>query len=190
MIDGADERARCKVRQEVPEVLYADQPAPELSRADIDALVREGQALKGAGFERGTIRLCTHRTVEDPIHEMMIVHSRRSYIPPHKHLNKSESSYIIEGMADLVLFNDDGSIAQVVRMGDYASGRSFYFRLSEPIFHTMLVRSERVIFHEITNGPFRREDCIFASFAPARSADPATQASYLATLIAAADKFT
>ena len=44
-----------------------------------------------------------------------------------------------------------------------------------------MIRSERVIFHETTNGPFRREDTIFAPWAPEES-DEAAGARFLSSL--------
>jgi len=112
------------------------------------------------------IRLCTHMDIEDKIHEMFIVHKKNIYVHPHKHLNKIESFHIIEGKADIVLFDDLGNIVNVIKMGEYLSGNIFYYRLSNPIFHSLIIRSEVVIFHEITNGPLKSEDTIFASWAP------------------------
>jgi hypothetical protein len=34
------------------------------------------------------------------------------------------------------------------------------------IWHTLIVRSEFLVFHETTNGPFNREDTIFPLWAP------------------------
>ena len=51
-------------------------------------------------------------------------------------------------------------------MGDYKSGRKFYYRLSDPLYHFPYITSDFVIIHEITNGPFNRRDSIFAPLAP------------------------
>ena len=51
-------------------------------------------------------------------------------------------------------------------MGELRSGKTFYYRLSEPIFHTLIIRSEILVFHEITQGPFLREQTEFAEWAP------------------------
>lgn len=118
------------------------------------------------------MRLCAHPTGEDRIHEMLIAMDRTTYIRPHKHVNKSESMHVIEGSADAVFFTDDGAISRVVPLGDYASGREFYFRNSESVYHTLLINSDVLVVHETTNGPFNRADTIFASWAPEES-DPA-----------------
>ncbi len=78
-----------------------------------------------------------------------------SYIRPHKHPGKSEAFHIVEGEVDIVVFKDDGEIDQVVPLGRPGGGRSFYYRMSKPFFHTLIIRSDLLIVHEITNGPFR-----------------------------------
>lgn len=80
----------------------------------------------------------------------------------------------MEGQVDVVLFDDKGSIAQVIRMGDYASGRTFYYRLAIPVFHMLLIRSDIVVFHETTNGPFNRAETEFADWSPEEADTPAT----------------
>jgi cupin fold WbuC family metalloprotein len=54
----------------------------------------------------------------------------------------------------------------VISMGDYASGKTFYYRMATPIFHTLIIRSEILVFHETTNGPFDKTASLFAPWAP------------------------
>jgi cupin fold WbuC family metalloprotein len=143
------------------EVLFADAPLSTLSRDDIAWL--QARAAKTA---RRRIRICTHPDSGDPLHEMLIVHTRETYVRPHKHANKSESFHVITGEVDVVLFEEDGAVGQAIRMGDYASGKHFYYRLNEPRFHTLLIRSDLLVFHEVTTGPFRRDGTLFPPWAP------------------------
>lgn len=143
------------------EVLAAGPGVLQVGRDDVDEL-RD----RASQSDLGRARLCAHRDPGDPLHEMLIVLRRDSYIRPHRHPGKSESFHVVEGLVDVVIFEDDGAVSQVVSLGDYASGRSFYYRLSDPLFHTLIIRSEEVVIHEITNGPFRREDTVFAPWAP------------------------
>jgi cupin fold WbuC family metalloprotein len=110
-------------------------------------------------------RLCAHGSVEDPLHEMLIVVDQDSYIRPHRHPGKTESMHVIEGVADLVIFDDDGTIADVVPIGDYASDRVFYYRMNAPLFHSLRVRSDKLTVHETTNGPFNPSETEFAPWA-------------------------
>ena len=152
------------------EVLYTDDPIVQVSRADI-------QGLKQAALSnpRRRIRLCGHRNINSTLHEMLIVHTKGTYVHPHKHLNKSESFHVVEGIADIVVFDDSGKVTAVVPMGDYASGRKFFYRLSDPWFHTLLITSEFFVFHETTNGPFVKADTVFAQWAPEDKDDGAGQ---------------
>jgi len=38
--------------------------------------------------------------------------------------------------------------------------------MEEPVFHTLIIRSDVLVFHETTNGPFDRKDTVFAPWAP------------------------
>jgi len=97
---------------------------------------------------------------------MLIVHEKSCYVRPHKHIGKIESFHIIEGQADVILFDEDGNIKKVISMGDYSTGLKFYYRMPPNNYHTLLIKSDVLIFHEVTNGPFRSEDTIFAKWAP------------------------
>lgn len=137
-------------------------PIVTVTRRMIDQLeaVAAAQPLKRA-------RLCAHRSSEDPLHEMLIVLARGTYIRPHRHFGKSESFHVIEGTCNLVLFDDMGDIQRVISLGTYESGKIFFYRLSEAMYHTVLVTSERFIIHETTNGPLRPHDSEFAVWSPA-----------------------
>ena len=115
---------------------------------------------------RHRARICAHKTDEDALHEMLIAISEKSYIHPHKHLGKSESFHIVEGIVDVVVFDDLGEIIEVIELGDSRSERNFYYRLSESSFHTLLIRTDFLVVHEVTNGPFLREGTVLADFAP------------------------
>lgn len=111
-------------------------------------------------------RFCAHRVSSDVLHEMFIVLERDSYVRPHKHVGKAESFAVLEGEADLVMFDEDGTLRQVVPLGPPGGGRIFYYRLANPLYHTFVIHSSRLLFHEVTSGPFRREDTLFAPWAP------------------------
>lgn len=131
---------------------------------DLRALQRLSQIAKNT--KRARLRLCAHQNDEDPIHEMFIVHPKRAYVPPHKHLNKSESILILSGNCDYFIFSDQGEVKEKLSLGCVASGDSFFFRLQEPLFHTLLIHSPELIFLEITKGPFLRHDTVLADWAP------------------------
>ena len=162
-----------------PEVLTAEGPLVRLAGADVEILKQ-----KAVTNERTRIRLCAHATVEDPLHEMFIVHQKDTYVRPHKHLHKSESAHIIDGSVTWVIFDEAGNVTDAIPMGDYHSGRAFYHRMSGAYYHTLLIHSDWLVFHEITNGPFDRADTVFASWAPDIS-DLAGQEAFMARVASA-----
>ncbi len=113
---------------------------------------------------RGRARICAHRGPSDTLHEMLIAIRSDSYIRPHRHHQKVESFHLVDGSVDVVVFNDDGSIADVVELSTQGN---FYYRLDSPRYHTLLIHSPVLVIHEITNGPFDAAQSDWAPFAPA-----------------------
>lgn len=163
-------------KQTSAEVIYSDEPIVKVTAADIRWLKEQAKR-----NPRRRIRLCTHRDITDALHEMLIVHGREVYVRPHKHLGKPESFHVIEGTVDVVVFEEDGSVRDVIQMGEYASGRAFYYRISDPLYHTLFIRSNVLVFHETTTGPFIRAESVFAPWAPEENDHPGRSA-FLARL--------
>jgi len=143
------------------DILYAQDPVITLDKIKLNALRKEADS-----SSRQQSRLCTHINESDDVHEMIIVHKKDMYVRPHKHINKMESLHMIEGEMDLVLFDDNGKVTEVITLGDYRSGHTFYFRFNHAVFHTVIIKSELAIFHEVTKGPFVRSENVYAQWAP------------------------
>src|SRR3989338_2027561 len=97
------------------EVYYNEDEILRVTSADI-------QFLKAKAMEnpRRRCRLCAHRTPDDALHEMLIVHTSATYVRPHKHPLKNESFHVIEGLMSVVIFDEEGRIRDVIEMGEYA----------------------------------------------------------------------
>ena len=162
--------------QHTPEVFQTTGGMVQVKAEQLDAV-----KAAAAASSKQRARLCLHPGSDDALHEMLIVLNRGTYIRPHRHATKCESFHIIEGELDIVLFRDDGTIHEVVRMGPYLSGKAFCYRLMEPRFHTVLVHTPYVLFHEITNGPFDATASEFAPWAPAEG--DTTCEAYIAGLM-------
>jgi cupin fold WbuC family metalloprotein len=162
-----------KTKAESAEVLYSLDQIVTVDGRTIEELKRDADK-----NPRQRIRLCAHRSVDDRVHEMIIVHGKDAYVRPHRHIGKTESFHVIDGFADAVFFDDTGEITQVISMGPVSSGHTYFYRIADPIYHTLLIRSDAIVFHEATTGPFRREETGFAPWAPDES-DPAKVAAYL-----------
>ena len=124
-------------------------------------------------------RLCAHPAPEADQHDMLIASHRDTYVAPHRH-PKSESFLVIEGEADLLLFEADGRLARRITMGPAKSGLPMFYRMPAGRYHSLAIRSEVLVFVESTRGPFSRQDMEEAPWAP-----PATDADAGRTYIAA-----
>ena len=150
-----------KLHRVSDEVFVAAEPIVRLGSEDIAFLKQ--QAISNP---RKRARICAHADNDDALHEMIIAIASASYIRPHRHIGKSESFHIVHGSADIVMFDDAGSITDVIELGEPESGRSFFYRLSDSRFHMPLSCSDMLVIHEVTNGPFDRDRTIMAPFAP------------------------
>lgn len=156
-----------------PEVYVAQNRVVTVSHADLAAFQE-----MAAGNPRHRARLCAHKENANRINEMFIALTGEAYIRPHRHLNKSESFYIIAGTATVIFFNSTGLIEEALDIGDYGSGRPFCYRIEDSRYHTQIVTSESLLVHEVTNGPFNPADTEWAPWSPDES-DPALVRAYL-----------
>ena len=163
-------------KKESDEVYLSKQTPVALDKTDIERLVN-----LAAKNIRQRVRFCSHSIPLEPVHEMFIVHPKGAYVRPHKHLNKSESMLVLEGEVDYVIFEEYGTVENVISMGDYLSGNPFYHSICPELFHMLLIRSEWLVFLEITKGPFIKEDTIMADWSP-EEADELSVKKYLENL--------
>ena len=154
-------RLSLKYTFENEEVLYTRENITQIALADIENLIIMARETK-----RKRIRICAHPSPDNPVHDMLIVHFYDTYVRPHRHLNKDETFHIIQGELKVVIFNDDGAIKDIVNMGEYGSGKTFFYRMSKSYYHTVIPISEIAVFHETTKGPFSLKDTKFPSWAP------------------------
>jgi cupin fold WbuC family metalloprotein len=177
-------RAALRVVQESPEVFTSDEAVGRFGQAEMELL-------RGAipHAPRRRVRICMHKSVDDRHHEMFIMFYRDSYVAAGKHLGKDESVVVLEGKADLVLFDEAGAITDVISLGDGTAALPFYFRTPRERYHTWVLRSDIFAVHETTEGPFRRTDTIFAPWSPGEVDDPTVVQNFQTRLEAQATAF-
>ena len=144
-----------------PEVYHSTENFFSLSKEDINKLINLAKK-----NPRNRVRYCSHSSSQDTLHEMFIVHPKDAYVRPHKHIDKIESMLVISGEVDYIMFDDNGNIDNVVKMGDFESTKPFYKTTRKDKFHTLMIKSEWLVFLEVTQGPFIKEDTIFAEWSP------------------------
>jgi len=146
------------------EVYHSKEDFFSLSKEDTNRLISLAK-----NTTRGRVRYCSHSSDQESLHEMFIVHPKGAYVRPHKHLEKIESMLVIDGEVDYVVFDNDGNVDNVVKMGSYESKKSFYQTIRKNKFHTLVIKSEWLVFLEITNGPFDKENTVYAEWSPKES---------------------
>ncbi len=150
-----------RLRRLSDDVFVADAPIVRLGQTELDLVRRQA-----AASPRKRARICAHHENSEAVHEMLIAMAADSYIHPHKHLDKGESFHVVEGQVDVVVLDDDGQVSDVIEMGEIDSGRSFFYRFSDRRYHTLLIRTDMLVVHEVTRGPFDPEATLLAPFAP------------------------
>ena len=160
-----------------PEVIYSDGGFFAANRATIAFL--KDQAREAP---RRRCRLCFHADATAAQHEMLIVMHFTSYVRPHRHVGKLETLTVVEGNCDALLLDNAGKVTDVVAMSSAGEGGSFFYRMPEGVFHTLIFRSEWVVFLETTIGPFDRDMTEVADWAPPET-DAAGGRAYLSRLM-------
>ncbi|HEY7338979.1 MAG TPA: WbuC family cupin fold metalloprotein [Bryobacteraceae bacterium] len=116
-----------------------------------------------------------HSSAEDNPHRFLNVLLKGTYIRPHRHADppKSESFVVLEGAADVILFDDDGAVTARYSLGaESPEGRLWGIDIAPGVWHTILPRTARAVCFEVKPGPWRpASDKEFAPWAPAED-DP------------------
>ena len=100
-------------------------------------------------------RLNLHRSENDLVQEMLIAVCDDSLNPPHRHVGKTESLHALEGRARIVFFDGEGTVTREIEIGGPGTDLPRLYRLSAPLWHTVIALDPIVVVHEILTGPFR-----------------------------------
>ncbi|MCJ2164134.1 MULTISPECIES: WbuC family cupin fold metalloprotein [unclassified Pseudodesulfovibrio] len=163
------------------EVLYSEDRYPYVTGADLDTLVE-----LAAETKRKRIRLCTHSDGDSKLQEMFIVHEKSAYVRPHKHTDKDECLHVHRGRADMIFFDGEGAVTDVIALGEISGPDAFSCRVPAGAYHMLIIRSDVLVFSEATTGPFDRDNMIFADWAP--EAEMPESWEYVAEISARIDK--
>jgi cupin fold WbuC family metalloprotein len=149
-------------------------------------VVNEGMIafLKGLArtVPRRRARFCAHLSPDADQHDMLIVSHRDTYVSPHRHLGKAETFCILEGIAEIILFHENGEVQKTLKMGPASSGLPFFYRMPPGQFHSLFIESELLVFLESTKGPFTLADREHATWAPDPD-DAENGKAYIASIV-------
>ncbi len=109
------------------------------------------------GTSRKRISICTHKDVNDPLHEMFVCYTKETSVGIHKHVGKDESFQVLEGELSFILYNDHQDVDALILMqaGDYV-------RVPKDRFHSIVLHSVYCILKVTTTGPFERDKTVWA----------------------------
>ncbi len=164
------------LREEAPEVIYSDGTFRAADPATIAVL-----KARAAASPRRRCRICFHHSPDATQHAMLIVMHQSSYVQPHRHIDRSETLTVLEGFADAILFDSNGAITTAIAMSPATAGGNFFYYMPQGVFHTLIFRSEWLVFLETTAGPFDRANNEAAPWAPSET-DLAAGYAYLSKL--------
>jgi cupin fold WbuC family metalloprotein len=152
----------------------------------IDEDLFDQVALRAQSVSRRRMNHNFHAGAEDNPHRFLNVLLRGTYIRPHRHLDppKSEAFLVLEGQAEVIVFNEEGAVTARYLLGAVVNGgKRWGVDLAPGVWHTVVALTERVICYEVKPGPWEpASDKEFATWAPTES-DPAAP-RYLETLLA------
>ncbi|MGA9598882.1 MAG: WbuC family cupin fold metalloprotein [Methylocystis sp.] len=141
----------------------------ELIVVDADWIERVKDAARAEPLRRARLNL--HHSEDAAVQEMLIAFCDDSLIPPHRHIGKSESLHALEGRALIVFFDDEGAITRDLVIGAAGTGLPSLYRLAASHWHTVIPLDDMVVIHEVTTGPFRREEGPAPSWTPKGEAE-------------------
>ena len=117
-------------------------------------------------------RFCFHQNTEVELHDIIIAYDSSTYIPPNKHIGKSESLVVLEGEIDFFLFNENGKVYDYCRISSSDPSKPFYVRVPPNTWHGLRVVSQGpCLVKETISGPYSKSSLAWAEFAPDES-DP------------------
>jgi cupin fold WbuC family metalloprotein len=111
-----------------------------------------------------TVRICLHSGADSKFHEMLIAHKRIGAFKPHKHLVKSESYHVVEGLLRVNRYDDQGRLSGFEVLGANGSGFPIIYRIPENVWHSTEPGGDYVIFHESKSGPFVSSDNVYPNW--------------------------
>lgn len=99
-----------------------------------------------------------HTSYQDPCQRLFNAIGVDSYIRPHRHVldPKFETLIAVKGLFALVIFEDDGRIREIVRIGTERDGDSVDVGVELPpgTWHTIIALESDAVLLELKAGPF------------------------------------
>ena len=107
-------------------------------------------------------RICLHSDYKDVLQDMVLIQHSKNFYPPHKHVNRYDSYFVLKGCLGVVIFNKIGEIKKSFRLH-----KGSIYKTPKNQYHLTIPISKKVIYHEYRSGTFNRKtNCIFPRWGP------------------------
>ena len=145
----------------------------------ISAALFDRVARSAAASPRRRMNHNFHSSATDNPHRFLNVLLQGTYVRPHRHSAppKAETFLVLEGAAEVILFDDNGAVTGRHRLGeDSADGRLWGIDIPAGVWHTIVPLTPRAVCFEVKPGPWEpASDKEFAQWAPPEGAPSAAQ---------------
>jgi len=134
-----------------------------IDKKSLSALVEKASSTK-----RKRLNYNFHSTDADTLQRLLNAIEPDTYVQPHKHENpdKREVFIIIQGIAAIICFDDEGDIIEYSLLN--RDEHVYAVEIPPRVWHTLVSLKEGTVLYEIKDGPFdANNDKKFAPWAPA-----------------------
>ncbi|MDD3465834.1 MAG: WbuC family cupin fold metalloprotein [Campylobacterales bacterium] len=125
-----------------------------ISNDDISNLIKLGNKYKE------TVRICLHGSADDLLQMMLIFHPVPKTINPKKYISQDSIYMILDGIISMKFFDDELKVSSTIQM---SQSNNSIFRIPKNQIYKIEILSEHLLFLEIRNGPFKKEEQIIFS---------------------------
>lgn len=147
-----------KLRKKNERVFYARE-TPVVLGMQLIMLMKELAEFRGLPV----FRVCLHENDDEGIHEMLMVHTRPVHVGPLKQDKTSLSYHMLDGVADISLYDDTGVCNRTIRIDNNGNFCGRFVRLKANVFRSIQTISQHSIFLEVASGPFADNETVWLS---------------------------
>ena len=120
-----------------------------------------------ANLKKVDARVCLHSDYTDTLQDMVLIQHSKNFYPPHKHVNRYDSYFVLKGCLGVVIFNKFGEIKK-----SYKLPKGAIYKTPKDQYHLTIPISKKVIYHEYRSGTFNRKtNCVYPRWNPKTEED-------------------
>jgi cupin fold WbuC family metalloprotein len=114
---------------------------------------------------RRRINYNIHESLSDPVQRLFVASRLESYFRPHRHPEKWELSLVIQGLFDVIVFDNTSRVIERISLGPGAD--VIGFEMPPNTWHSWVTMTDGAVFFEIKQGPYdARTPAEFATWSP------------------------